>query len=114
VTSFDDLYRAAVRYRHVSRELETLLRDVHANLRDVAALERLLVFLSTDGRTDPNCDVIHHFFDTIEAEWSTLPEPLRGIYDDMSGTLRDAIYRPDIARTFEALPEQLLERLRKV
>lgn len=113
MTTFDDLYRAAVRFRKVSRELEALLRDVHADVRDVAALERLLVFLAGEtGRTDPNCDVVHHFLESIESEWTTLDDPLRGIYDDMSGTLRESIYRPDIARTFESLPEQLLERLR--
>lgn len=115
MTSFDELYRAAVRFRRVSRELEPLLREVHADLRDVAALERLLVFLSSSaGRTDANCDTVHHFFDAIESEWTSLPDPLRGIFDDMSGTLRESIYRPDIARTFEALPEQLLERVKKL
>jgi len=112
--TFDELYRAAVRFRKVSRELEDLVRDVHANVRDVAALERLLAFLATDGRTDPNCDVVCHFFNAIESDWTSLPGSLRAIYDDMSGTLRDAIYRPDIARTFESLPEQLLERLHKM
>jgi hypothetical protein len=115
VTTFDELYRAAVRFRHVSRELEALVRDVHANVRDVAAVERLLVFLASPaGRTDANCDAVHHFFDAVEPEWTTLPDPLRGIFDDMSGTMRESIYRPDIARTFEALPEQLLERVRKL
>ena len=112
MTTFDELYRAAVRFRHVSRDLEALVRDVFADPGDVAALERLLVFLSTTGRTDANCDAVHHFFDAIEGDWTSLPDPLRGIYDDMSGTMRESIYRPDIAKTFEALPEQLLARLR--
>ena len=113
--SFDDLYRAAVRFRHVSRELEELVRDVHADLADVTALERLLVFLaSAEGRTDANCDAVYHFFAATESEWTSLPEPHRAILDDMSGTLHETIYRPDIARTFESLPEQLLERLRRL
>ena len=115
--TFDEQFRAAVRFRRVSRELESLVRDVHASLADVAALkpslERLITFLTTEeGRTDANCDAIHHFFDAIESEWSPLPEPYRAILDDMSGTMRESIYRPEVARTFESLPEQLLERVR--
>lgn len=110
-----DLYRTAARFRHVSRELEALVLDVYANLGDPAPLERLLVFLaSIEGRTDANCDTVHHFFAATEAEWSALPEPYRTILDDMSGTLHETIYRPDIARTFESLPEQLLERVRRI
>lgn len=110
-----DLYRTAARFRHVSRELEALVLDVYANLADVPALERLLVFLaSAEGRTDANCDTVHHFFAATEAEWSPLPDPLRKIFDDMSGAMHETIYRPDIARTFESLPEQLLERVRRI
>lgn len=112
MTTFDEMFRTAVRFRRVSRELEPLLRDVHANVSDVAALERLLAFLAGEGRTDANCDVVHHFLGAMENAWTSLDEPLRGIYDDMSGTLHETIYRPDIARTFESLPEQLLVRLR--
>jgi len=121
MASFDELWRSAVRFRRASRELETLLHDVHADLggADLAALraslERLLVFLaSAEGRTDANCSTVFHFFDATEPLWRGLREDIRGICDDMSGTLHDAIYAPDIARTFEALPEQLLERVRRI
>jgi len=114
MSAFDEFWRGAVRFRHVSRELKPLVHDVHANVRDVGALERLLAFLAGDGRTDANCDVVHHFLASIEPEWSSLDEPLRRIYDDMSGTLHETIYRPDIARTFESLPEQLLARVRSL
>ncbi|HEX2121363.1 MAG TPA: hypothetical protein VHL59_06955 [Thermoanaerobaculia bacterium] len=121
MTDFDALWRAAVRYRRASRELQPLLREVHGQIvrADLpalrASLERLLVFLtSPEGRTDANCSTIFHFFDETEESWRPLPEAYRAILDDMSGTLHDAIYAPDIARTFESLPEQLLERVRSL
>lgn len=115
MSDFDTLWHAAVRSRRVSRELEPLLRDVHSAFRDdaqlAASLERLVTFLVT-ARTDANCSVTDQFISGSEDEWSGAAEPLRSILDDMGGTLHDAIYAPDIARTFEATPEQLLERLR--
>lgn len=121
MAGFDELWRASVRFRRASRELEPLLHDVHADLgrADLGALrgslERLCTFLaSAEGRTDANCSTVFNFFDATEPLWSGLREDFRGICDDMSGTLHDAIYAPDIARTFEALPEQLLERVRKI
>ena len=114
---FDALWRSAARYRHTSRELEPLLRDVYAAFGDDAALaaavERVLVFLTTrEGRTDANCSVTDHFISATEERWRG--SKLETILDDMGGTLHDAIYAPDIAKTFEATPEQLLDRLRKV
>ena len=116
---FDPLWRASVRYRRVSRELEPLVHDVYTHLGELAALrsalEKLLVFLASDaGRTDANCSATCNFFSATEAEWSSLPEEFRSVCDDMGGTLHDAIYAPDIARTFEATPEQLLERVRRL
>lgn len=120
MSGFDELWRSAVRYRHASRELQPLLHAVHDDLAggDLAALraslENLLVFLtSAEGRTDANCSTIHHFFNETESLWRPLREDFRTLCDDMSGTLHDAIYAPDIARTFEALPEQLLTRVRR-
>ena len=121
MTGFDDLWKSAVRYRKASHELQPLLRDVHADLErnDLAALraslEQLLIFLAgPQGRTDANCSTVFNFFNETEGLWRPLREDLRSICDDMSGTLHDAIYAPDIARTFESLPEQLLERVRKI
>jgi hypothetical protein len=117
MSDFEERWRAVVRFRRVSRELETLVRDVHASFGEpaelLAALERLLVFLTSDaGRTDANCSVSDQFISASEEEWTTLDEPLRSILDDMGGTLHDAIHAPNIARTFEATPEQLLARVR--
>ncbi|HET7435423.1 MAG TPA: hypothetical protein VFN10_12015 [Thermoanaerobaculia bacterium] len=109
-----------MRYRRVSRELETLLRMVHDQLAppDLAALqtalESLLTFLAGDGRTDANCNATYHFFTETEETWRALPEPYQAILDDMSGTLHETVYAPAIAKTFEATPEQLLERVRRL
>jgi hypothetical protein len=115
---FDALWRSSVRFRRASRELQTLLRAVHdafagddAVLR--ASLERLLVFLaSAEGRTDANCSTTYYFMTAAEPRWRALRADLRAILDDMSGTLQDSVYAPDIAKTFESTPEQLLARLR--
>jgi hypothetical protein len=114
---FDEQWRAAVSFRRASRELEGLLHAVYNAFRAPSALpdalEAVLVFLtSTPGRTDANCSVTDHFISATEAEWRGLEQPLRSILDDMGGTLHDAIYAPNIARTFGATPEQLLERVR--
>jgi hypothetical protein len=121
MSGFDELWRSAVRYRHASRELQPLLHVVYDDLGngDLAALraslENLLVFLAgAEGRTDANCSTVHHFFNETESLWRPLREDFRAVCDDMSGTLHDAIYAPDIARTFEALPEQLLTRVRRI
>ena len=118
MSDFDDVWRVAVRYRHASRELEPLLRDVHAAFGDepalIGALERVLSFL-INARTDANCTVTDQFIAATEEDWRSFASPeLAAVLDDMGGTLHDAIYAPNIARTFEATPEQLLERLRKL
>lgn len=116
--TFDALWKKAVRYRHVSRELEPLLHALFDAFPDAgatrAALESLLDFLAADGRTDANCTTTYYFTSATEPLWSALPAELRAILDDMSGTLQDSVHAENIARTFEATPEQLLERLRRV
>ncbi|HET8773095.1 MAG TPA: hypothetical protein VFP80_04870 [Thermoanaerobaculia bacterium] len=116
MTDFDSLYRSSLRFRRASRELEPLLHDVYAAFGDDAALraslERVLVFLTTPaGRTDANCCVTDQFISATEEQWRT--SALAPILEDMGGTLHDAIHAENIARTFEATPEQLLERVRK-
>ena len=121
MSEFESLWKAAVRYRRATRELQQQLSGVHGDLdrRDLPALrvslERLLTYLASEpGRTDANCSTVDAFFNAVEPLWRDLPEEWRGVFDDMSGTLHDAIYAPDIARTFEATPEQLLQRVRKI
>jgi hypothetical protein len=120
MSEFAEVWRAAVRFRRASRELEPLLAGVfnamggdEVALR--AAMERLLEFLaSTAGRTDANCTTTYNFITSTEDRWRGTRDELRAILDDMSGTLQDSIYAPDIARTFESTPEQLLARVRSV
>lgn len=116
MTSFDELWRASVRFRRAARELEPLLHDVYNSFGDDAALrgavERVLVFLTTPtGRTDANCCVADQFISASEEQWRG--SALAPILEDMGGTLHDAIYAENVAKTFEATPEQLLERVRK-
>lgn len=115
---FDALWKSSVRYRRVSRELEPLLEALHDAFPDSHAtrdaLENLLAFLAGPGRTDANCTTTYYFTSATEPLWQQLPEKLRAILDDMSGTLQDSVHAENIARTFEATPEQLLERVRKL
>jgi len=117
MTDFDSLWRSSLRFRRASRELEPLLHDVYNAFGDDSALrnaiERVLVFLTTpSGRTDANCSVADQFISATESQWRS--SALAPILEDMGGTLHDAVYAENIARTFEATPEQLLERVRKV
>ncbi len=115
MSDFESLWRQSLRFRRASRELEPLLHAVYDAFGDdealAVALERVLLFLTTNkGRTDANCNVTDQFIAATEERWRG--SSLAPILDDMGGTLHDAIYAPNIARTFEATPEQLLERLR--
>ncbi len=117
MNDFDALWRSSLRFRRASRELEPLLHDVYNAFGDDAALraavERVLVFLTSPaGRTDANCTVTDQFVAATEERWRG--SVLAPILDDMGGTLHDAIHAEHIARTFEATPEQLLERVRKL
>jgi hypothetical protein len=119
MNSFEALWKAALRFRRTSRELEPLLRALFESMPDPASLrsslEQLLVFLASEaGRTDANCSVTHHFIEASEERWREVPGELHAILDDMSGALHESIYAPHIARTFESTPEQLLERVRRV
>jgi hypothetical protein len=123
---FETLYRSAARFRHVSPQLRPLLRHVYnaAVTRPVDlielknALESLLSFLASEGgRTDANCCTVDAFFsagDQWERPWSDLPESFRTVLDDIGGVLHETVYAPHIAKNFESLPEQLLERARKI
>jgi len=116
--TFELLWSDALRHRLVSRQLRPLVERVYADIcagstQVTRDLEELLEFLASEtGRTDANCCVVDRFFTAIEANWTALPQPLRDIFSDMSGTLHDAIYAPAIASTFGSLPEQLLDRIR--
>jgi hypothetical protein len=123
---FEELYQAAVRFRHASPQLRPLLEEVYracvrrpAELRTVKnALESLLSFLASEGgRTDANCCSTDAFFsaaDRWERSWSDLPDEFRSVLDSIGGVLHDTVYAPQIAGHFECLPEQLLQRVRAI
>jgi hypothetical protein len=122
VIDFDSAWKSAARFRRVSHPLKTLVYGVVVEaerevvdplaLRD--ALDRLLTFLASPaGRTDPNCCTVDRFFAFFDGLGQRLPSQLGSVVDDLSGTLHDTIYAPQIAAHFDSLPEQLLNRLRK-
>lgn len=119
---FESLWKSATRFRRASHDLKTLVYGVFVEatretidtngLRD--ALDRLLTFLSNPaGRTDANCCVVDRFFAHCDGLWGRVPPSLASVAGDLSGTLHDTIYAPQIAAHFDSLPEQLLNRLRK-
>ena len=119
MTTFDDRYKQATGFRRVAPELRPLVAalDTAIIARDVAAVRSSLVALlellaSPRGRTDANCCVVDAFFAGVDA--SALPDDVRAVVSDLSGALHDAIYAPHIAANFECLPEQLLERARRL
>ena len=118
---FEERFRGAARARNVSRELKPLLQSVYSALEDGHvtsindALEQLIMFLVTpDGRTDANCCAVDYFFSGMDDDPRVrrLPPAVRSFVTSIGGTLHDAVYAPHIARNFESLPEQLLERIR--
>ena len=118
---FEQLWKSSASFRKVSPELEPLVRAVYTSVVENdarathAGLERLLEHLASPrGRTDANCCVVDAFFsasDRWERNWDTFPSPLRDVLGDVGGVLHDTIYAPHIARNFQSLPEQVLERL---
>ena len=123
MSDFESLWKAAVRFRRVSHGLKTLVFQVVTEGQrepvDLVAvryaLDRLLSFLASPvGRTDPNCCAVDRLFANYDGAWRHLPAPLANVLADMSGTLHDTIYAPQIAAHFDSLPEQLLNRLRKI
>ncbi len=121
---FEELFRSAIRFRHVSPQLKPLLRHVYgaavsrpADLSELKnSLQSLLEFLSSvGGRTDANLcttDALFSAGDQWDRQWSDLPDNFRLLMDDLGGALHDTVYAPHIAQHFESLPEQLLARVR--
>ena len=106
---FESLWRSAVRYRQVTRELEALVRSVYRDLQ-----ERSPSLASHPPPAARRCCAVDFFFSQCQTAWDALPPALRAVFDGRSGTLHDAIYAPKIAANFGSLPEQLLERVREV
>lgn len=121
-------YDSAVRDHDVSPEILPLLEELDRRMVDrpwnfplmKRALVGLLSFLtSAEGRTDANCRAVDLFV-TLSMDgngwprWGELPKPFEEVVFDIGGQLHDTFGAPEIAENFESLPEQLLERARKL
>lgn len=127
MTSFDDAYLEAMSFakqspsRHVRTLLQVLFVELHRSPVEVAPLKAALVSLfeflsSSPGRTSANCTAVDLFVSYMgdELDWQEiLPEPIAAIVSDVGQCLHDTVDSPEIARSFESTPEQLLARIRE-
>jgi hypothetical protein len=79
----------------------------------------LLEYLSGRGRTNANCWAVDMFFclsEGWERNWTEqdLPDDFHDVLALMGQALHDAVRAPKIAENFDCLPEQLLERVRRL
>ncbi len=130
MAGFDDAWAAVNRPKDgepVSPELQPLLRRVYsdvlaapANLSSLKeSLTGLLEYLSTEGRTNANCCAADLFFclsEGWERDWTEqeLPEEFHDVLALMGEALHDTVETPKIAENFDCLPEQLLDRVRRL
>ena len=111
----------------VSSELRPLLQSVYAAVlampTDLHALKRslsrLLEYLNGVGRTNANCWAADLFFcdsEGWERDWTeqNLPDDFHDVLSLMGQALHDSVRTPTIAENFDCLPEQLLERVRRL
>jgi hypothetical protein len=111
----------------VSPTLRSLLQGVYVQslsqpLNPVEfkkSLEDLLQFLTGVGRTNANCWAVDLFFALSqgwERDWAELelPEEFHDVLAMMGEALHDTVKASDIAENFGCLPEQLLERVRRL
>jgi len=111
----------------VSPELRPLLRQVYSDVLAVPtdlpvlkeSLARLLQYLSAAGRTNANCWAVDLFFCSSggwERDWTeqNLPDDFHDVLSLMGQALHDTVKAPQIADNFDCLPEQLLERVRRL
>jgi hypothetical protein len=130
IAGFDDAWRAVNVPRDgesVSPELGPRLADVY---RDIAAkpfsadalkasFENLLTYLAGPGRTNANCWAVDLFFCVCEGwspDWThhDLPEPFNQVIAMMGEALNSAVRDPELARSLNSLPEQILEAVREL
>jgi hypothetical protein len=127
---FDDAWFAVTTSQDgesVSSELRPLLRSVYSAVLstpvDLAglkkSLEDLLKYLAGEGRTNANCWAVDLFF-CLSQEWErdwtdqNLPDDFHDVFAMMGEALHDTVQTPDIARNFDCLPEQLLDRAKRL
>jgi hypothetical protein len=128
---FEQLWTAVAKTHDgepVLPDLKPLLRRVYddvltspVNLSNLKqSLVELLRYLSEEGRTNANCWATDLFFcsddDLWERDWSeqNLPDDFHDVLAMMGEALHDTVTSPDIAGNFYCLPEQLLERARRL
>jgi hypothetical protein len=130
MAGFEDAWAAVAHRRDgqpVSPELKPLLRDVYSDVlattADLCALKNSLValleYLCKDGRTNANCWAVDMFFcrsEGWEGDWTeqNLPDDFHDVLALMGEALHDTVPAPDIAENFDCLPEQLLDRIRRL
>ena len=111
----------------VSAELRPLLRQVYHDALAVPidlptlkeSLAGLLEYLSGAGRTNANCWAVDLFFclsEGWEQDWTeqNLPDDFHDVLSLMGQALHDTVRTPKVAENFDCLPEQLLERVRRL
>src|ERR1700730_8090594 len=111
----------------VSPELQPLLRRIYSQVMaapaDLPALKEsltaLLEYLSGQGRTNTNCWAVDMFFclsEGWERDWTEqhLPDDFHDVLALMGQALHDTVRTPKIAENFDSLPEQLLDRVRRL
>jgi hypothetical protein len=128
---FDDAWTAVAGERvdgdSVSPQLRPLLQQVYADVLaqppKLAALRTslaaLLEYLSGQGRTNANCWAVDLFFMSSkgwEGDWTeqNLPDDFHDVLALMGEALHDTVKSTEIASNFDCLPEQLLERVRRL
>ena len=111
----------------VSPKLRPLLQRVYSEVlaspADLPALKEslidLLEYLNTEGRTAANCWAVDMFFclsEGWERDWTeqNLPEDFHEVLALMGEALHDTVGASKIAENFDCLPEQLLDRVKRL
>jgi hypothetical protein len=111
----------------VSSDLRPLLERVYSSVLAVPtnlpalkdSLTGLLEYLSGVGRTNANCWAVDLFFclsEGWERDWTEqdLPDDFHDVLSLMGQALHDTVKTPKIAENFDCLPEQLLQRVRRL
>jgi hypothetical protein len=83
------------------------------------SLEALLEYLNEAGRTNANCWAVDLFFCTSEGwerDWTEqdLPDDFHDVLVKMGEALHDTVGTREVAASFDCLPEQLLDRVRRL
>ena len=130
MASFDEAWTAVDHPRDgetVSPELRPLLQRVYSAVLaappDLPALKESLTwlfeYLSGEGRTNANCWAVDMFFCLSEGwglDWTeqSLPGDFHDVLARTGEALHDTVRTPQVADNFDCLPEQLLERVRRL